>query len=126
MESFTNFTFLRLSKDSSKPLRAITNKQRKHGRTLPGVASLPKLLQECINNPSKVTKEPRTTSKEFQASLASVFSGQYSQLNNKKVTGQKWHRWTSYKVKPLLAFHQDKRGSAGAGSDSAALSDLHI
>ncbi|CAB1433549.1 unnamed protein product [Pleuronectes platessa] len=37
-----------------------------------GVAGLPKLLQERIDDSSRVIRDPRTTSKELQASLASV------------------------------------------------------
>ncbi|KAK3511509.1 hypothetical protein QTP70_008993 [Hemibagrus guttatus] len=80
-------------------VRAIIYKWRKHGtvENLPRsgwpTKITPRAQRQLIQ---EVTKDPTTTSKELQASLASV---KVSVHDHKKDTGQKWFAWQSSKTK---------------------------
>lgn len=63
---------------------------------LPGLASLPKLLQECSNDSSRRSQDTGTVSKEQQASVASV------EVRVRDSTGQKWHPWEGPNMTRLI------------------------
>ncbi len=75
-------TTVRVIIHNGKKLGTVVNLPRS-GRSTNSPRVQRRLIQEVI-------KEPRTTSKELQVSLASI---QCSWFNNKKETGQKRHPW---------------------------------
>ncbi len=66
----------------------------------------PRVQQRLIQ---EVIKEPRTTSKELQASLASIKVSVHD--STKKETGQKWHPWESSEAK-ATADQKEHKGSS--------------
>ena len=86
-------------------VRAIIHKWQKHGtmENLPRsdrpIKITPRARQRLIQG---VTKDPTTTSKELQASLASVKVSVHDSTIRKE-TGKKWSAWQSSRRKPLLS-----------------------
>ncbi|KAK3556871.1 hypothetical protein QTP70_022374 [Hemibagrus guttatus] len=94
-------------------VRAIIYKWRKHGT----VENLPRSGRPTKITPrvqrrliQEVTKDPTTTSKELQASLASV-KVSFHDSTIKKNTGQKWFAWQSSKTK-TAAEQKEHKGSS--------------
>ncbi len=94
-------------------VRAIIQKWRKHGT----VVNLPRSGRPTKITPraqrrliQEVTKDPTTTSKEMQVSLASVKVSVHDS-HHKKETGQKWPAWQSSKTK-TTAEQKEHKGSS--------------
>ncbi len=93
-------------------VRAIIHKWRKHGT----VVNLPRSGRPTKITPraqrrliQEVTKDPTTTSKELQASLASVKVSVHD--STIRETGQKWPAWQSSKTKTAAEQKEHKSSS---------------